>query len=456
MNVLMWATFAIRPLNVYEIQHAMAAMELEDEDQGIDKDDLYPKDLLITICAGLVFIDEHNIVRLAHFSIQQHLQEKMDELFPRAQATILKACVNYFSMSSFLEFEPGDTAEDFQRHESEFHSLLKEYHLLKYSCQHWTTHLGDEEDTLVNEIIDLVHNPSSRNFLLVMSHELFSPPETFDERYAQSRRKETLMGLANCFSLNPLGILPPLFKAAIFDLESITDLLLRSGVDADLKWEKGLTALHLAAFNGSEKVLERLLRNRCRVNAKCKTNWGSGWTALHLACAQGDPDAVSLLLFYGADIEVQDSEGRTPLMITTRWSWGPFFLNSADDYTTTVRDLVKNGANIHKTDSREQNALFWPCCPQIRDLLLRKGVDPSLRLSVVCAYPVVMGSIFHSFWSENDGVLIHEQLINWLGVICDMANYPSVPRTWGFQNAVNLPGQVPYMDQQTLLIYVSL
>lgn len=37
-------------------------------------------------------------------------------------------------------------------------------------------------------------------------------------------------------------------------------------------------------------------------------------TPLHVACNNGDEEMVTLLLFYGAEIDAEDKDGMTPLL----------------------------------------------------------------------------------------------------------------------------------------------
>ena len=52
-NVLMWVSHALNPLTLIELQHAIAAMDLE-EDKELDEEDLPDSEILISVCAGWV------------------------------------------------------------------------------------------------------------------------------------------------------------------------------------------------------------------------------------------------------------------------------------------------------------------------------------------------------------------------------------------------------------------
>jgi hypothetical protein len=61
-RVLSWITYAVRPLSVKELQHALAVMP---DTTYIDPDDITDDEILTSICAGLVVIDEErNVIGL--------------------------------------------------------------------------------------------------------------------------------------------------------------------------------------------------------------------------------------------------------------------------------------------------------------------------------------------------------------------------------------------------------
>ena len=61
-RVLSWITYAVRPLSVEELQHALAVMPDTTE---LDPDGITDDETLTSICAGLVVIDEkRNVIGL--------------------------------------------------------------------------------------------------------------------------------------------------------------------------------------------------------------------------------------------------------------------------------------------------------------------------------------------------------------------------------------------------------
>lgn len=72
-----------------------------------------------------------------------------------------------------------------------------------------------------------------------------------------------------------------------------------------------------------------------------------GLSALHVACEAGDhPEMVALLLSYGADVNLEDEEGYTPLHYAS--------MNGHDD---AVQTLIEAGANLEMGDGFDRTPL---------------------------------------------------------------------------------------------------
>jgi hypothetical protein len=65
-RVLSWITYAFRPLSLQELRYALGTMRGMTE---VTDDDLDDQDVLISVCGGLVIVDEESsIVRLVRTS----------------------------------------------------------------------------------------------------------------------------------------------------------------------------------------------------------------------------------------------------------------------------------------------------------------------------------------------------------------------------------------------------
>jgi uncharacterized protein len=94
------------------------------------------------------------------------------------------------------------------------------------------------------------------------------------------------------------------------DLET-ADLLIKAGANVKAANRFGATPLSLAAINGNAAMIEKLLNAGENSNAIVSE---AGDTVLMLAAKTGKPDAVTVLLNHGAEVNKTNSNGQTALM----------------------------------------------------------------------------------------------------------------------------------------------
>src|SRR5205085_8041493 len=115
---------------IAEIQHALA---VKPEDTNIAEEALPDEDLLVSVCVGLVTIDqESNMMRLVHYTTQEYFERVRMSKFPDAQRSIATACLTYVSFDVF--------AEGYCFSDQEMDMRLQEYPLLEYAAQYWGEH----------------------------------------------------------------------------------------------------------------------------------------------------------------------------------------------------------------------------------------------------------------------------------------------------------------------------
>nr|KAG5713415.1 hypothetical protein BaRGS_024963 [Batillaria attramentaria] len=98
----------------------------------------------------------------------------------------------------------------------------------------------------------------------------------------------------------------------------VIKLLLDSGATSDLKDNKGMVALHYAAWQGRPEPVQALLQKQSAVNEQAL----NGETPLHLACQHGHIHVVKLLLAHHADPTVCNKEMKTPLDLACEFGRG--------------------------------------------------------------------------------------------------------------------------------------
>lgn len=66
-----WLSYAIRPMRMVELQHAVA---IETGDEEFFDDGLSPEHMIISSCAGLVALESNTgMVRFINMAVQEHL-----------------------------------------------------------------------------------------------------------------------------------------------------------------------------------------------------------------------------------------------------------------------------------------------------------------------------------------------------------------------------------------------
>lgn len=326
-KVVYWVFHAMRPLTVPELQHALA---VESGDTSLDVDSIPDEDLMVSVCAGIVAVQEDsNTVGLVHSTTQEYLERKASEFFPDAQEEIVRTCLTYLS---FQEFEGGPCNSD-----KEVETRLQERPLLQYASRHWGHHItGLLEETEEEAILDFLNHSSkmasSLQILHIRAHKL--------ERYTQFYpRNVTALWLAAYFGLSRIAKLllengveddghdnfgtRPFELAASRGHEDVVRLLLRYKGTRDIN-----TAFHHAAWSGHEAVMRILLENGADINAPNKI----GMTALHLASQMGHEKLTRFLLDRGADIALTTDNGRVAL-----------FLSARSGYSAVTRVLLEHG-----------------------------------------------------------------------------------------------------------------
>ncbi len=148
----------------------------------------------------------------------------------------------------------------------------------------------------------------------------------------------------------------PLMKAVRNGHLRVADVLLNAGADARLHRRHtsiqshsaphGFTALHWAARDGNEDMVNALLTASADVNGVCT----QGATALFFASQEGHLPVVKMLLSRGADVNLADRIGMTAL--STAADMGCFGV---------VEALVRSGADVNAADFKGRTALHLAC-----------------------------------------------------------------------------------------------
>jgi ankyrin repeat protein len=341
-QVLSWITCTKRPLTTPELEHALT---VEPGESQLDEENLCRIEDMVSVCAGLVTIDEESdVIRLVHYTTQEYLQRTQKRWFPDAETDIAMTCITYLSFDAFQSgFCPTD---------EELEARLRENVLYDYAARNWGHHTR-AASTKIRQII--------LNFL-----------ESEDKVSSSSQAlisSDRLPGYRQQVPENMIGV----HLAAYFGLEKAMTALLENGHDPNFKDSHNRTPLSYAAENGREAVVKLLLtKNGLDLNS---TDAIYGQTPLSLAAEKGHEEVVRLLLANdGVNLNPKDTWfSRTPL------SW------AAENGSVAVVELMlqKDGVDPDSKDDRDRTPLWWAVVSGhdaiVGLLLIKDGVDHNFK-----------------------------------------------------------------------------
>lgn len=315
LNVLSWITCAKRPLTISEIQHALA---VEPGKNRFDKGKVPPLEIMVSVCAGLVTIDEESsIVRLVHYTTQQFFEQNQNKWFTDAEARITTICVTYLSLGVF---KSGYCTSD-----EDYEDRLRSYPFYEYATQNWGHHARHAS-----------HISSNVMEFLDMSAQIAAASQAL---YAK-KRPSLHSGYSQDFPKPTSGF----HLAAYFGIESIVRYFLGRNSDVDITdgWDQ--TPLWLATANGHEAVVKLLLAAP-RINVNAIDRFGQ--TPLGRAAENGHEAVVRLLL----------AAPRIDVNATDRWDPTPLGRAAANGHEGVVKllltapDIDVNGRNRRDSES---------------------------------------------------------------------------------------------------------
>lgn len=158
----------------------------------------------------------------------------------------------------------------------------------------------------------------------------------------------------------------PLHIAIADERTNVVHLLLAKGVDPNFRMLEGTTPLALAVQKSVE-MTRALLAAGAKVNEPAYQRPDYATYPLHRAAEQPKPDVLRVLLTAKPNLEVENSEGYTPLWSALR----------ADGTDANIQMLIEAGANV-RTLLRKQSPLQYAGqnkSETVVSLLLEAGAD---------------------------------------------------------------------------------
>ncbi|KAL6812087.1 ankyrin repeat-containing domain protein [Trichoderma sp. SZMC 28015] len=278
-SVLSWLTFAKRPMRVDELQQALG---VEPGESSFDKRNMPDIELMVSVCAGLVTIDNgSNIIRLVHYTTQEYFQRSYEEWLPGPQSVITVTCVTYLSYEVF-EFTTDDNRDYIA-------ALLEPYAFYDYARLYWGDH-ARENSVPIKAVMEFLKNAAKiKSYCRLL------------EKFSWIRDNRVPWGLEKQIT--------GLHLATWFGLTADVDLLLNNNTHIEATNDSGETALHVAATRGHEDIVQLLLENNADIEAIDRF----GNTPLYYAATPGHKAVVQLLLDNNVDIVATNGSGLTAM-----------------------------------------------------------------------------------------------------------------------------------------------
>ena len=165
------------------------------------------------------------------------------------------------------------------------------------------------------------------------------------------------------FTFTPQGFL----KAVESDNHEAVRVFLSSGVDLEVKDERGWTPLMIATANGKGNLAQLLINSGARLIARDI----NGFTPLHWAALQGMSNTVVLLISKGVDVDSQ-----------SKFKWTPLMQACTRGHLSVCKFLIAAGANLELANSDGSTALQIASSKgfqEIVQLLTTEGTNRNAR-----------------------------------------------------------------------------
>lgn len=291
-RILLWVTFAVFPVNSYEVYEAIAI----ESGVGIDDESRlrYPEDIF-DMCGSLLSTTEEGHVRLAHLSVKEYLTGTtlqsngllstfaLDSNLANHELAV--NCITYLSFPQFAS-GPCTTEEDFMKRKSQ-------YPLLEYAALSWTYFIRNTKMTSeLHRLMADFFSPANRSTFLSWVQVLNAINGSWDSYPKHAT---------------------PLYYAASFGLTKLVEDMIQkaTSIDLDAPGSRfGGTALHAAVIREHLGVMRLLLEAGADPN---KADFNA-ITPLHHAASYAPVDVAKMLLAYGASTTSRTkARGQTPL-----------------------------------------------------------------------------------------------------------------------------------------------
>ncbi|KAH8733670.1 hypothetical protein BGZ61DRAFT_528933 [Ilyonectria robusta] len=272
-----WIVCSETELTTLQLQHALA---VEIGEPQFDKENMPHVDDIVSVCAGLVTVDEHTkIIRLVHFTTQEYFRRsKATWIQNAAHVNIARVCLTYLCFDIFRD---GVCV-----HYKDFQERLDKYPLFKYASHYLGIHavVASLPPLELMEFLECDSAVEASFQALLVGKLSWSHPSYTLQLGKKSRG---------------------LHYASVFGLDEAVTMLLDRQHHVDVEDGHGRTPLSFAAENGHIAIIKLLLGRGAKVDSMA-SGVENGRTPLSFAAEGAQEDSVKLLLEQGANPNSQE------------------------------------------------------------------------------------------------------------------------------------------------------
>lgn len=329
-KMLLWLSFANRPLHLTELCEALV---IEEGDVDIDASNrLHDVNMILRLGQGLVVLDDASgYVTLGHSSVKTFITSS----FARAHATdyalderdahieILRTCLTY------LRFHPFEL-----RPEGTFKALSAKYPLLSYTALNWPLHVRDAGKHTRREI---------DGFLSTINHAKGGSYAFWIEYVAGGLPPRVLLRTS------------PLYYAASFGFTELLSSLIATSQPLKLEQpggRHGSTALQVACFRRQRKSVEILVEAGANPFSPDGSGLDGGFSSLFWAKENGWDDIVELMIKHGTANGFRFRDRSHDKYATEKAKRVQKMVLSVEDGTTLDRERVRTSTSTLLPESR--------------------------------------------------------------------------------------------------------
>ncbi|KAJ7444032.1 ankyrin repeat-containing domain protein [Mycena latifolia] len=398
LQALTWVAYAKRPLSVAELREALA---IEPGTTTLDADNLMDMNIVLSVCAGLIIVDEAmSVVRLIHFTTQRYFDSIQPDQFAGAHRMIASQCLAYLSFDEFSQLPKSYIVDEwvkahplvaysqhFLLHAAEasrqldlqpgltfFLEKSHSWHIIWYNFSHgqpaspWDYNYNDWPP-----LPSLLWLSAASNLIHIATY-LLGQPVDYDTSIDSALSAAVYYGYIEIAQLlvkkyganvNCQGGVygTPLQAASHRGHESVAQFLIEMGADVNAQGGEYGTALHAASAGGHESIAQFLIEKGADVNAE----GGHYGTALQAASLQGHESVAQFLIENGADVNAVGGDYGTALQAA-----------SDEGHESVARFLIDKGADVNAVGGHYGTALPAACSgghESVIQFLIEKGAN---------------------------------------------------------------------------------